>query len=368
MIRIEKIHIHEFRDIRELTLDLKGQNFAACGPNGTGKSGIVDAIEFALTGNISRLSGSGTGGLSVKAHGPHVDSRNKPEAASVTLDVIIPALGNKKATIHRSVKAAGNPTITPADPDIAAAFGNVNLHPEFVLSRRELIRYVLSEPGQRAKEVQALLRLDDVEKLRVVLQKIANACNKELPGFERAEADAIKNLLTALGAPQLTKKAVLEAVNPRRETLGLPPLADLEATTSLKDGLATAATVGIQGRVPKVQAGADLALLKESLGKSNRKISRIPVRRRRLRPPILKRMLTFWAACLARHCSNRPSNSMMEPLARFVTRPSSLACLRRIWPPSSAILMPSPRNGLLWNPKSSRSSTRCMQQGQPWRP
>lgn len=267
MIRIEKIHIHEFRGIRELTLDLKGQNFAACGPNGTGKSGIVDAIEFALTGNISRLSGSGTGGLSIKAHGPHVDSRNKPEAAFVMLDVIIPALGDKKATIHRSVKAAGNPTITPADTDVAAAFGNVNLHPEFVLSRRELIRYVLSEPGQRAKEVQALLRLDDVEKLRVVLQKIANACNKELPGFERAESDAIKNLLTALGAPQLTKKAVLEAANPRRETLGLPPLTDLEATTSLKDGLATAANVGIQGRVPKVQAGSDLALLKEALGR-----------------------------------------------------------------------------------------------------
>ena len=78
MIRIEKIQIHELRGIRELKLDLRGQNFAACGPNGTGKSGIVDALEFALTGNISRLSGSGTGGLLVKVHGPHVDSRDKP--------------------------------------------------------------------------------------------------------------------------------------------------------------------------------------------------------------------------------------------------------------------------------------------------
>jgi predicted ATP-dependent endonuclease of OLD family len=81
MIRIEKIDIHKFRGIRDLTLDLKGQNFAACGPNGTGKSGIVDAIEFALTGGISRLSGSGTGGLSVKLHGPHVDSRNKTSSS-----------------------------------------------------------------------------------------------------------------------------------------------------------------------------------------------------------------------------------------------------------------------------------------------
>ncbi len=264
MIRIDKIHIKEFRGIRELTLELKGQNFAACGPNGTGKSGIVDAIEFALTGNISRLAGAGTGGLSVRAHGPHVDSRNKPEAASVTLDVTIPSLGNKKAQIHRTVKSASAPEIRPADKGVIAAFESVNLHPEFVLSRRELIRYVLSEPGQRSKEVQSLLRLDDIEKLRGVLQKIANACTKDLPGLERAEKDAITNLLAALDAEQLSKKSVLDAVNPRRELLGLPPLTDLDASTSVKDGLAST-TASAPGRVPKVQAAADLAILREAL-------------------------------------------------------------------------------------------------------
>jgi len=265
MIRIEKIHIHEFRGIRELKLDLKGQNFAACGPNGTGKSGIVDAIEFALTGNISRLAGAGTGGLSVKAHGPHVDSRDKPEAASVTLEVIIPALGGKKATIHRTAKSAGNPKITPAEADVVSVFESVNLHPEFVLSRRELIRYVLSEPGQRAKEVQTLLRLDDIEKLRAVLQKIANACSRDLPGLERTEADSIQNLLTVLQVPQLNKTAVLAAVNPRRAILGLAPLTDLDATTSAKDGLATTTVSGPLGRVPKVQAAADFATLTNAM-------------------------------------------------------------------------------------------------------
>lgn len=264
MIRIDKIEIREFRGIRELVLDLKGQNFAACGPNGTGKSGIVDAIEFALTGNISRLAGVGTGGLSVKAHGPHVDSRDKPEAASVTLDVTIPSLGNKKAQIRRTVKSAGAPKITPAEKDVLAAFETVDIHPEFVLSRRELIRYVLSEPGQRSKEVQSLLRLDDIEKLRGVLQKINNACTRDLPGFERAEKDAITNLLAALDAAELTKTSVVEAVNPRREILGLTPLTELDAKTSVKDGLTTA-VVGTPGRVPKIQAAADLATLQEAL-------------------------------------------------------------------------------------------------------
>jgi len=162
VIKITSIHVHEFRGIRDLKLELNGANFAACGPNGTGKSGIVDAIEFALTGSISRLSGSGTGGLSVKVHGPHVDSRDNPDKAFVTLEVTIPTLGNKKATIHRTVKAASAPVITPTDAATKQVFDHVSLHPEFVLSRRELIRYVLSEPGQRAKEVQALLRLEDI--------------------------------------------------------------------------------------------------------------------------------------------------------------------------------------------------------------
>ena len=158
MIRVLKIEAQEFRGIRKLTLDLKGENFAVCGPNGTGKSGIVDALEFALTGNISRLSGSGTGGLSVKEHGPHVDSRDKPEQAHVIVTLRIPSLG-KDVVLKRPVKDAKSPIITPDTPEVRALLAQVALHPELVLSRRELIRYVLSEPGKRSKEVQALLRL-----------------------------------------------------------------------------------------------------------------------------------------------------------------------------------------------------------------
>ena len=113
MIRIQKIQMHEFRGIRDLSLDLGGENFAVCGPNGTGKSGVVDAIEFAFTGNISRLSGHGTGELSVKDHGPHVDSRSKPEQAFVALTFKIVPLNNKEATITRTVKVPNKPTITP---------------------------------------------------------------------------------------------------------------------------------------------------------------------------------------------------------------------------------------------------------------
>ncbi len=79
MIRVKTLHIENFRGIREINLDLAGNNYGICGPNGTGKSGVVDAIEFCLTGDVTRLSGQGTAGLSVKNHAPHVDQRTYPE-------------------------------------------------------------------------------------------------------------------------------------------------------------------------------------------------------------------------------------------------------------------------------------------------
>lgn len=254
-----------FRGIRKIELDLKGQNFAACGPNGTGKSGIVDAIEFGLTGSISRLEGQGTASLSVKQHGPHVDFRNNPEKARVSLEVSIPSLGGKRATITRTVKNLGTPKIEPAEPAVLAALQGVRSHPEFVLSRRELIRYVLSQPSKRAEQVGALLRLEEIEKLRAVLLKISNAYAKELAPLKRMDADATQQLTTALGIAQLSKAAILEAVNKRRITLGLALLPDLTATTSLIDGLATGGSGTAPQRVAKAQAKLDLETLKNAL-------------------------------------------------------------------------------------------------------
>lgn len=106
MIQIEEIEIVEFRGIRHLKRSSGRKSFGIAGPNGTGKSGIVDAIEFALTGNITRLGGAGTAELSVKAHAPHVDASKKPETALVRLQVYAPAL-KKSFIIERSVKNPG---------------------------------------------------------------------------------------------------------------------------------------------------------------------------------------------------------------------------------------------------------------------
>jgi recombinational DNA repair ATPase RecF len=262
MIRVESITIKEFRGIRDLTLDFKEKTFAICGPNGTGKSGVVDALEFALTGNVSRLSGEGRGEISLKQHGPHVDRRNDPDKARVMVRVTIPSLG-KTVAIERSLK---NPVaqVTPADSGVLEVLRQVEAHPEIVLSRRELIRYVLATPGARAEEVQALLHLDQVGQVRAGLQKIANACEKQLALLGTSVAQTRENLLRALGISELVKEKVLATTNAQRASLSLPALTDLTETTSLKDGLATPSPAQPQ-RIPKAQALADIRGTREAL-------------------------------------------------------------------------------------------------------
>ena len=270
MIRVDSITIKEFRGIRDLILNFKEKNFAICGPNGTGKSGVVDALEFALTGNVSRLSGEGRGDISLRRHGPHVDKRDDPDKARVTIKVTVPSLG-KTVTVERSLKNPAVAHVTPSDAAVLEVLQQVKAHPEFVLSRRELIRYVLATPGKRAEEVQALLHLDQVEQVRLGLQKIANSCENQLVPLGTTSTQARDNLLRALEISELTKEKVLAAANAQRTILDLPPLADLTDSTSLKDGMATPEPAKPQC-IPKAQAIADIRAAREALAE----ISSVP--------------------------------------------------------------------------------------------
>ena len=147
MIQMEAIRIIELRGIRELKIKPKRKSFVISGGNGSGKSGVVDAIEFALTGGISRLAGKGTVGLTVLRHGPHVDRRDDPSVAEVALTIYVPEI-NRTAVLTRNIKTAKTFTLNPDEPKIRAAVEETARHPELILSRREIIKYIIVEAGE----------------------------------------------------------------------------------------------------------------------------------------------------------------------------------------------------------------------------
>jgi len=261
MIKIDQVHIGKFRGILDLVINLDGKNFAVCGPNGTGKSGVVDAIEFALSGEISRLSGKNRGSVSVKKHAPHVDYRDRPSDVQVKLSGEINETG-EKFSITRTVEDLNDPVIVPDRPSVKATLAELGRHRNSTLSRRELIEYVLSTPGNRAEQIQALLQLNFLRETRQTLQKIARARETKRQTLEQERQDASRELAVALGIPTLKSDELIAQVNARRVKLGLPTIPALEAQTSVKDGLSVVSEKA-KVTVSKAIALTDLQSTKE---------------------------------------------------------------------------------------------------------
>ncbi|HYU79506.1 MAG TPA: AAA family ATPase [Vicinamibacterales bacterium] len=228
--------IREMRGIRTLEISPGRKSFVISGPNGSGKSGVVDAIQFGLTGDISRLSGKGTGGLTVQRHGPHVEKRDDPEAAEVSLRVFVPET-SKTVVLKRSVKTAKTFTLTPEDAKVRAVLEDVAQHPELTLSRREIIKYILVEAGERSKEIQALLKLDDVGNIRSALQTARNKLSSAHTTAQKDLGNAENALRRHLDIKNLSDKDILAAVNPQRRVLGLAQIREFTTDTILNAGV-----------------------------------------------------------------------------------------------------------------------------------
>ncbi|BBZ06830.1 hypothetical protein MDOR_09990 [Mycolicibacterium doricum] len=235
MIQLKAIHIEEFRGIRRLDLNLNCESFVVAGPNGSGKSGVVDAIDFALTGGITRLSGSGTGGVSLLKHGPHVHQRDNPAVARVELTIVDTASG-QTGVLTRCIKTAGQYTLEPSSPELVAAVEWAAQHPELTLSRREVIKYVNTEPGKRAQEVQALLKLDRIDDTRRLLRTALSKSSTDEKQSAAKVKDAEDSVRRHLDLSSLLESEILGAVNKHRDVLGIERLGLLTSDTDLSVG------------------------------------------------------------------------------------------------------------------------------------
>lgn len=238
MFKIKSVHIEETRGIRSLEITPNKENFSISGPNGSGKSGVVDAIEFVLTGDIKRLAGSGTKGLSVLEHGPHVDKVGDPDTAIVRTNLHLTKLG-KSVEITRCIKNPKKIVIKPNDPDILKAVTEIAAHPEITLSRRDIIRFILVGPTERSKEIQSLLKLNQLGETRSTLKTANNSLKRKLQSATSSKDSSRQQLQLHLQLEKLSKNNILDVVNKNRKILDLDELTELTKKTQLDKDLTT---------------------------------------------------------------------------------------------------------------------------------
>jgi energy-coupling factor transporter ATP-binding protein EcfA2 len=265
-MKLLELEIANVRGIRQVLLKPSGNNFVIWGPNGSGKSAVVDAIDFLLTGRISRLMGKGTGNINLNRHGPHVDCR--PEDATVRAIIQIP--GRKESIEIKRCFAEPN-TLVCDESVLPALVPILDLakRGQHVLTRREILRYITSDGGTRAQDIQDLLSITEIENIRKNLVKVQNEFKKDLQAAQRNLESARGAVNATVGQMSFLPETVLIAINQNRAILGAHPITIL-SSTELKASIKLPAATTSNQSINVTLLEGDIANIKNALSDQNK--------------------------------------------------------------------------------------------------
>ena len=218
-MKIKKLTIQYIRGIRnELTFEPKSETMVVFGDNGTGKSAVVDAIDFLLTGNISRISGEGTGSITLSKHGKHIDLEDDSEAY-VEAEISFPGL-QETILIQRNMSHRNQLLYDRQYQSLIQPVLTLAEHGHHILSRRKILDLIISRPKDRADRISSLLNLTKLENFRRALLIFHNKCEKEVGEKESVFNQQKNDLVRFLNNTDCSPGAILRTVNQLREGLG----------------------------------------------------------------------------------------------------------------------------------------------------
>ena len=238
-MKLIELEVKNVRGLRDVLLKFDGKNAVIWGPNGAGKSCVVDAIDFLFTGRISRLTGSGTKGITLSEHGPHID--HAAETATVAAVIQFEGL----STPVRVERCLADPEQLTCPDQARAPFAKLAALLDkggVILTRRDILRYVTAEAGKRADDIELLLDLKDVDNARSSLHRARTELSREERSADQAIKTAQSNVNVTLGLDKFSEQGLVDEVNVHRQTLGGDPL-QTPASDQFKVGILPQAAV-----------------------------------------------------------------------------------------------------------------------------
>ena len=234
-MKLHRLTINNIRGIRQFEHDFQGNNAIIYGANGTGKSSVLDAIDFLLTGRMSKLQGEGTSGISLQRHGCHVDFIGQPEKCIVSAVVGLPGC-DRRVTITRRISEPENLFVaegTSSQLDAALTLAKQGHH---ILTRREMLRFIAVTPNDRGKQIQALLSLENIDKVRRNLGSVQNTLRQDRESAVAERERSESRVASFLNLNSCNRSAMQIAVNESRVLLGAEPLSG-DFATNIMDGI-----------------------------------------------------------------------------------------------------------------------------------
>lgn len=254
-MNIIELEICNVRGIPHLLIEADGRNVVIWGLNGSGKSAVVDAIDFLLTGRISRLMGEGTRDITLNKHGPHID--HKPEESTVCAKIKFPALQD----VIELKRCMDNPNdvqiiCNEEDKEYIEFTLWIAKRGQHVLTRREILRYITAEAGSRAERIQDLLNIGEIEEIRRALVTVRNKAGEAHEAAKKVMKIAEGLVNATVGQKTYSEEAVLEFINKNREIVGGKPISVISSKDIQK---------GIRRPVDWDERGVSTALIEKDI-------------------------------------------------------------------------------------------------------
>lgn len=171
--------------------------------------------------------------------GPHIDHEPKDAVvrAILKLSGITDSIEIKRCMSKNRVLECEDSMKLILEPVLSLASRG-----QHILTRREILKYITSDGSTRAREIQDLLNITEIDKIRKALVKVENDLKKE--------RDAVGNAIeTAKGATNATiqekgfqESKVLEFINKARKILGGKEISSI-LSKELKIGLTPTSTI-----------------------------------------------------------------------------------------------------------------------------
>lgn len=212
-VKIKKININAFRGIPDLELENDGKSLLLRGENGTGKSSIVDAIEFFFTGKISHLEG--IRGLSLRRHAPHVNFTPNDVNVEITFNP-----GN--VSLYRTF------TSEPSPPNHFNDYFQMTQKGTFILRRSQILEFIMSQPAERFRAIGSIIGIESLDNVELEMMRLRDELEGKVTSKEKEIKKLIRELSDVIGKDITGVAEVLPALNEVLQKADLPLIKSLE--------------------------------------------------------------------------------------------------------------------------------------------
>ncbi|MCZ3367261.1 MULTISPECIES: AAA family ATPase [Methanobacterium] len=211
VLKIKKIHIKALRGIKDAEIELNSNSLLIYGENGTGKSSIVDAIEFFFKRNISTLKGRG---INFQRHGYHT----KCNLNDVRVDLTF----NGNITLTRTYNS-----FSPVPSQFKKYF-DLAQKGIFILRRGQLLSFINSTPAERFKVISGFIGVESLDKIENEIKNSVNSLKRDIDVKEKRIEQILSSISQTVGKKISDENEVLPVLNELFEKNKLPQLNSFE--------------------------------------------------------------------------------------------------------------------------------------------